>query len=180
MGYRHDPEQLLAAIVEACLDDGLPVLTFGRLASRLGVSDRILVYYFESKEALLGAVMANIGARLQADLEAAFGSSPRPPAELVDSAWKVLGSPKARPIFAIWFELIGRAVRGEQPHATLAQATAAAWIDWIAERVDAPTAATRRRIATRVLATIEGALLLRLLGQSVPASLVIEQTEARR
>ena len=49
MGYKYDRNEILAAAVEAVADDGLSQLTFGRLAKRIGINDRSIVYYFPTK-----------------------------------------------------------------------------------------------------------------------------------
>ena len=49
MGYKYDADELLAAAAEFVLDEGLSALTYGRLAQRLGIPDRSIVYYFPTK-----------------------------------------------------------------------------------------------------------------------------------
>ena len=58
MGYRHTKEEILDGALAAAFDEGLSQLTFGRLAKRLGVSDRIVVYYFPTKTDMITAVVA--------------------------------------------------------------------------------------------------------------------------
>jgi len=49
MGYRHTKEEILEGALAVAFADGLSQLTYGRVARRLGISDRIVVYYFPSR-----------------------------------------------------------------------------------------------------------------------------------
>jgi len=46
MGHKHTKEEILDGALRAALDEGLSQLTFGRLAKRMGMNDRMIVYYF--------------------------------------------------------------------------------------------------------------------------------------
>ena len=59
MGHKHTKEEILEGALAAAFDDGLSQLTFGRLAKRLGINDRVVVYYFPSKDDLTIHVDAN-------------------------------------------------------------------------------------------------------------------------
>ena len=72
MGHRHTKEEILAAALEAALEDGLSQLTFGRLAKRMAMNDRTIVYYFPSKDDLLSEVIVSMGSQLQSTLAGAF------------------------------------------------------------------------------------------------------------
>ena len=61
MGYKYNETEILDAAVQAALEDGLSRLTFGRLAKRLGIADRSIVYYFPTKADLLTQTIARIG-----------------------------------------------------------------------------------------------------------------------
>ena len=173
VGYRHDRDELLAGAVDAALDGGLAELTFGRLASRLGVTDRMLVYYFTTKDALLQAVLSELAGRLLARLDQAFGPSRADAATLAGRAWPLLTDTEADRIFAVWFELAGHAAAGHEPHRALAQDLLAAWFEWASTKVEGRTAAARQREAARLLAIVDGALLLHHLGQRDAAQVAI-------
>ena len=46
MGYRHTKEEILEGALSVAFDHGLSRLTYGRVARHLGISDRVVVYYF--------------------------------------------------------------------------------------------------------------------------------------
>ena len=75
--------QLVEQIAEHLLAHGLADCGLRRLAEVAGTSDRMLLYYFQSKDALLAAVLKQISSSLAASLVQAFGSRPQPPSEVL-------------------------------------------------------------------------------------------------
>jgi AcrR family transcriptional regulator len=163
MGHKHTKAEILDGALAAAFDDGLSQLTFGRLAKRLGISDRIIVYYFPTKDDLIGEVVVSMGVRLQETLAPAFTSPAADYAELVRAAWPVLARPEADPVFALFFEANGLATAGRDPYRTLVPQLVEMWIDWAAQFMQG-TESQRRTEAETAIATIDGLLLLRLLG----------------
>ena len=160
MGYRHSRDELLAAAVELVAEEGLISLTFGRLAKRVGISDRTIVYYFPNKDDLVRQVLLSFGAQLQHLLDEAFGTEPLRPDDLAARAWPLLTTPEADGTFAIFFELVGLASAGRSPFAEVAPAFVEGWIDWLEPHL-AVAAAERRDGALALVAVLDGLLLLR-------------------
>lgn len=163
MGHKHDREEILAAALETAVDEGLSRLSFGRVAKRLGISDRTVVYYFPTKDDLVAAVIMAMGAELQATLERAFGSSAADHLELVRRAWPVVSDTAAERVFALFFEANGLAASGREPYRSLVPTLVELWIAWVAEFVDGSDE-VRRVEAETAIALIDGLLLLRQLG----------------
>jgi AcrR family transcriptional regulator len=161
---RHDEHELLGAAVDAALQGGLADLTFGRLAKRIGTSDRMLVYYFGDKDQLVERVIGALAMRLLERLGEAFGEAQRSPTQLLRKAWPLLTDEESTPAFALWFEMAGRAAAGHEPERRLATAIASTMVDWLADRIDAPTASARAQQAALLTAVLDGALLLHHLG----------------
>lgn len=162
VGYKHTKEELLGAALDAALEDGLSQLTFGRLAKRLGTSDRVVVYYFPSKSDLVGDVVAAMGVRLQHALAPAFDTPAAGHLDLVRRAWPVLAAVEHDRTFALFFEANGLAAVGREPYATLVPTLVEAWIDWVAGLIEG-AAERRRSEAEAAIAVIDGLLLLRQL-----------------
>ncbi len=160
MGHKHTREEILDGALAAAFDEGLGQLTFGRLAKRLGVSDRVIVYYFPSKDDLITNVVTGLGLRLQETLAAAFPGPAADHRALARTAWPILARPEVDPVFALFFEAMGLAVAGREPYRTLLPLLVEGWLDWAASLI-AGTPAARRAEAEAAVALIDGLLLMR-------------------
>ena len=162
MGHKHTKAEILDGALAAAFDEGLSQLTFGRVAKRLGISDRIVVYYFPSKDDLIAEALSAMGAQLQTTLAPAFSTPAADHLELLRAAWPVLARPDADPVFALFFEAGGLAATGREPYRTLVPQLVEAWIEWAAGFIrGAP--ARRRGEAEAAIAVLDGLLLLRQL-----------------
>lgn len=147
--------------MQIVLAEGVSALSFGRVAKELGISDRMVVYYFPTKADFVTAAVFAVGVDLQLMLEKAFGSDLLDARELMQRAWPVLSLKRAQPMFNGFFEIVGLASAGQSPYAELAPVLLNGWIDWLSERVKAPTKTRQREIAASVVAQIDGLLMIR-------------------
>lgn len=161
MGYRHTEDEIVAAAAAVVVEHGLGGLTYRKVADRLGISDRMVVYYLPTKTALVEAAVVSLSVSLQGLLADAFGDDRRDADELVRSAWPVLASPDADRVFAVFFELVGLASAQTAPYDALADALLSGWVEWLTERTTGRTAVLRRRAALGAIARLDGLLLLR-------------------
>ncbi len=168
MGHKHSRDEILDGALDAALADGLSRLTFGRLARRLGVSDRVIVYYFPSKTELVVSVLTLVAARLQAALTRAFTQSAPGHVELIRAAWPVLATEEFDPLFGLYFEAIGQATAGIEPFAGLAGQLLEGWIVWLAGFFDGEESRCRAE-AEATLALLDGLLLMRQLAGGAAA-----------
>ncbi len=169
MGPKHDKAAILEAALAAALEDGLSRLSFGRLAKRLGIRDRTVVYYFPTKDDLVREVLTALGLEFQETLAAAFKTRAADHLELLRAAWSVLAHPKVDPLFALFFEANGLAASGQEPYRSVVPALVEAWILWAAEFVEGP-AKKRRTEAETAVAVLDGLLLLRQLAGPAAAN----------
>lgn len=170
MGYRHTRAQILDGALDAVFAEGLNQLTFGRLAKRLAISDRTIVYYFPTKGDLVTAVLLEVGSQLQATLDPVFATSVPDHIEMLRKAWPIVATRDADPVFALFFEASGLAAAGCQPYRMLVPRLVEGWIDWAAEFI-VGTPAHRRTEAAAAIALIDGLLLVRQLAGPEAAEL---------
>jgi AcrR family transcriptional regulator len=162
MGHQHTKAEILDGALAAAFDDGLSRLTFGRIAKRLDMSDRIVVYYFPTKDDLIGEVLYAMATELQQTLAPAFSTPAANHLELIRAAWPILARPAADPVFALFFEASGLAAIGREPYRGLVPQLVEAWIASASEVIRG-TPARRRAEAEAAIALIDGLLLLRQL-----------------
>ncbi len=162
MGHKHTKSELLQGALDTALDDGFSQLTFGRVAKRLGISDRTVVYYFPTKDDLISEVIFAMGLQLQETLAVAFTQRATNHVDLARVAWPVLTTPQADAVFALFFEANGLALTGREPYTTLVPMLVKAWIDWASEFVDG-SPDHKQTEAETAIALIDGLLLLRQL-----------------
>ena len=162
MGHKHSKDDILQGALDAVFDEGLSQLTFGRLAKRLGISDRIIVYYFPTKDDLITEVIGAVGLRLQLTLAEAFTTPATDHLELARTAWPVLAHHDADPLFALFFEANGLAAAGREPYHRVVTELVDAWIEWLATFFEGRPA-VRRAESEAAIALIDGLLLVRQL-----------------
>lgn len=162
MGHKYSRDDLLAGALELAVAEGLSGLTFGRVANHVGASDRVVVYYFETKDVLISEVVTAMAQRLQDTLATAFE---RPAADhlgLVRSAWPLLTTDEADTVFALFFEANGLAAAGREPYASLVPGLVQAWLDWVTSVIEGDPE-HRRAEAEAAVALVDGLVLLRLV-----------------
>lgn len=169
MGYRHNVDDVLDAAVAVAGYDGLGELTFRAISRRLGIADRTVVHYFQTKTTLLEAVLHRATDRLVAVLDPSVGDQPRPGPQLLAASWAALLQPEAAPWLRLYAETMGLAARGTEPYATIAADLARSWTSWFAARlvqVASEDPADVEDRAAALLASLEGLLLLHITSGS--------------
>jgi AcrR family transcriptional regulator len=150
----------LSGAVEHVLREGVATLSLRPLAAALGTSDRMLLYYFGTRDDLLTAVLGAVGGQLQAGLAATLPDGAVPPGRMLDVLWASLQDPAAEAHVRLYLEVSGLAARGRQPFADLARRVAEDWLAWVAPRLDVDDA-DREATAAGLLAAVDGVLLVR-------------------
>lgn len=155
--------ELADAAADIVLAEGVAALGLRALAPRLGTSARMLLYYFETREALVLAVMARISERLRILLAEFEGVERRDIGAFAARVLALASAPTVAPFMRVWTEIIARGARGEDPYRAIAAEAVAAWLAWIEQRLvpEEGGASDGSRAAT-ILAIVEGATLLEL------------------
>lgn len=153
-------QQIIQHVTQHIIENGLSDVGLRTLAAVSGTSDRMLIYYFETKDALLGQVLHSIASNMSTQLDALLGQHQRSAATLLAELLTLSSSPQFSMIVRLWFELVGFAVRGQEPYASNATALANNWIAWIESRLEP----SQSREATALFAKLEGTLMIKLIG----------------
>ncbi|MFC3594640.1 TetR/AcrR family transcriptional regulator [Novosphingobium piscinae] len=158
---RLDRDAIVARLAAHVLDTGLGQASLRPLARAIGTSDRMLLYYFPDKSALLRAVLGRVAGALTAVLDARIPATPaRAPAALLTELDALLDDGLLRPYLKLWAEIMVAAERGEEPFASLADEIGAGFHHWVADRLDVEDEAARGALASLLLVAIDGAVLL--------------------
>lgn len=152
------PDELRKAIVHYLMSHGIADLSLRPLAKAVGSSPRVLLYYFGSKENMLATLLAEIRQRQRV----AFGKIQESTFERAYRAvWKQMSSPASEPLFRLYFEACGLALRHPRRYKQFLHATVQDWLDVIAADLRAeglkPEQATS--FATAILAGFRGFML---------------------
>jgi AcrR family transcriptional regulator len=169
VGHKHTKDEILTGALATAFDDGLSQLSYGRVAKRLGISDRIVVYYFPTKEDLVAEVLLSLGLELQQRLEATITTPRSDHVDLVRVLWPLLAHADADSVFALFFEANGLAAAGRAPYDSLVPQLVEAWVMWAEEHLEG-TPRQRRSEALAAIALTDGLLLLRQLAGPEPAN----------
>jgi AcrR family transcriptional regulator len=162
MGRHPDPQrrsELLSAVADYVLAEGLADLSLRPLAAAIGTSPRMLLYHFESKERLVVDVLAEVRGREAALFSAWTGSAQ--PGELVDEVWRWLSAPETTPFLRLFFHVYGLALENPERYPGFLDHAVGDWLGPLSDQLEragvAPAAA--QEAATLVLAVARGLLL---------------------
>lgn len=155
--------ELVSRLADSLLAEGLAAASLRSLARAAGTSDRMLLYYFPTKEALMTAALVHLADRLEAALSQAAAPI-RAPAEtlFVRVGHQVLDE-ALWPYMRLWLEITARAAAGEAPYGDAARTIASGFLNWITQQLDAP-ADRHAGEAARLFAQIEGLMVLKAAG----------------
>ncbi len=156
-------EQAIQSLAQYILKAGLSQTSLRQLAQAAGVSDRMLLYYFENKSDILTAVLMRIASDLAEQLNTSIPENAAlSPAELLEKGAKLTNSPDMQPYMHVSIEIAAAAGRGEEPYASVAKAMIAGFLDWIEKRLNTEDTEKRKIQAAMILAVIDGLSILSL------------------
>ena len=152
-------QSIIEEVVNYLLKNGLAKIGIRRLAIAAGTSDRMLIYYFGTKDELIKQSLNLIAAGITDQLDDLLGSHPRPAQELLDELTIINSQEAYSPAIRLWFEIVGLAARGKEPYLSTAQVMVKEWTGWIETRLDNPA----ENKADDLYAHLEGRLMLKIL-----------------
>lgn len=153
--------QLVDAAVDHVAAHGIADLSLRRLGAAIGVSHRMLIHYFGSKEQLFVEIVRT-SERRQRDLLSRLRLEPGlSPAGIARRLWQQLTDPRLAGQERLFFEICGQALRGRPEAAPVLEGLVKDWLEpLVAAEVSAGAdPAVARRRARLGLATVRGLLL---------------------
>lgn len=109
-----EPDRLLRLTAGYVLEHGIADLTLRRLGQAIGTNNRMLLYYFGSKEQLISRALLAASAgypALNSAISALGGSGPL--ADRLNACWARIAAPANLPFHRLFFEVFG--VAAHQP-----------------------------------------------------------------
>ena len=164
------PVELLDAIVRHLVRHGISALSLRPLAKAVGSSPRVLLYYFGSSERMVARAVARLRDRQRQQYLQLYAWRSDSPADAYFAIWKTMSSPSSEPLFRLFFEIYGLAVRRPRRYRSFLSATVNDWLD----AVDDPAARKRfgrqrsRALATVIVAGFRGFMLDYLASRDRP------------
>ena len=155
---------LAVALGDIVLAEGLDALSLRPAAARLGTSDRMLLYYFGTKAALVADTLGSLSERLASRLASVSIEAKLSPHAMIAMSVDLLAQPDVKPFMTLWAEIVARSVRGDAIFRQITDQMAASWCRWIEERTEFPDRADTKASAVAILAVIEGLSTFTLLG----------------
>ena len=154
----HEParrrEELAESATDYVLEHGIAGLSLRPLAAAIGTSDRMLIYHFGSRDALVSAVLACANERAMAYVEAL------PPAPTVRSAvnrlWAAYGEQPFDSCLDVYVQAAATGLFGSEPYLTQARASNERWAAVLRDYFVRSGAAPRR--VARVVTLVDSAL----------------------
>jgi AcrR family transcriptional regulator len=110
-GGEPERDRLLRLIADYVLQHGIAGMTLRGLGTAIGTNNRMLLYYFGSKEQLIGQALTAAAQRFPA-FTAAMAALDDPGVALVDrllAAWRGIAAPENLPFLRLFFEVFGQA-----------------------------------------------------------------------
>ncbi len=156
-------KRLLTACIDHLGAHGVADISLRKLAEAIGTSHRMLIYHFGSKDGLLVEVVRAVEERQRRVLTEIW-TDLGPGADLallMRRLWARLTDPALAPYERLFFELYGRALRGDPRTTPLLEGLVDTWLDTtitLADRHDVPDDQAKA-LARLGVAVVRGLLL---------------------
>ena len=148
-------ESITETLCGYVLRHGLSETSLRQLAKAAGVSDRMLLYYFEDKFDVLATVMQAIASTFTDVLNQTLpNDGARSMAEIFEEVTTLSTAPDLQPFMSLWIETIAAASRGTEPYKSAAIQIGGGFLTWIEARL--PKSKDAPAKAATVLTMIEG------------------------
>ena len=154
---------IIDRLADHVLAHGLAAASLRPLAEAADVSDRMLLYYFPDKAAIIAAVLERVAKRLTLLLGEHTGPAPLPFETLLTTLHGVLFSDHIWPYLQLFLEVAALAGRGDPVARSVGEQLGRGFLAWGTAQLDSP-AERRDHDAARLLTMVEGMMVLKSLG----------------
>ncbi|MDZ7587961.1 MAG: TetR family transcriptional regulator [Parasphingorhabdus sp.] len=155
---------ILDKLADHILAHGLTAASLRALAAAAGTSDRMLLYYFTDKSAIITATLEVVIDRLMALLGQAVSATALSPDELLRRLNGQIDEPQYWPFLRLFLEIASRAAQGDAFCSNIGEALGRGFLSWVSAQLDCPDAATQEHQAARVMQALEGMVFLKAIG----------------
>jgi AcrR family transcriptional regulator len=143
------------------LERGVVAVSLRELAAAVGVSPRMLVHHFGSRENLVSSAVREARSRQREAFEARLAPHPdRPYANVLTDAWRWFATDEARPYLRLFGQLYALAQAPDSPHAEFLRQSVLDWLPTVEHgfAADGADPASARELSTLTVAVIRGLL----------------------
>ena len=132
-------ERLLMLVARHVLEHGVAGLTLRNLGTAIGTNNRMLLYYFGSKEQMIQAALIEAGTwepRFYGELiDLTATDDPLP--DRLRATWAGISHPANRPYIRLFFEIFGLAVHDKGRYDDLLQMIGTSWLGQLRTQIEA-------------------------------------------
>lgn len=154
-------DRVTVLLAEHMLATGLAQTSIRQLAKAASISDRMLIYYFGSKNDALTRALLLAADRLKTILEDAVPQGTKlAPAVMFMGIVGALRRPELKPYMSLWLEIVAAAQRRPVPFAPIATAVGVQFLDWLEDRMMPVAGMSHRTACGAVFGMIDGLALM--------------------
>jgi AcrR family transcriptional regulator len=156
-------ERSIDRLAAHLLDAGLGQTSLRQLAGAAGVSDRMLLYYFNDKADVLSAALERNAAVVADMLARALPEGELfSPADMLQRAAALTTRPEVRRFMRLWIDIVSAAAKGDAPFVAISARIMTGWQAWVESRLLVAPDVDRKAMALAIIATIDGLALIDL------------------
>jgi AcrR family transcriptional regulator len=170
---------ILEKVADHLLEQGMKGSSIRPLAAAAGISDRMLLHYFENKEEVMTAALHLIAARMTTLLESAR-SAPMPFHTLMPHLAGMLKDPQVRSYLRLWLELAALSASGEEAYRQVARQLGDYFYKWLAGELLVDKEDERASLAALAFVTIEGFVFLDAIGENALIESALNEIQRRQ
>ena len=163
--FESKKEALKKSIGKYLLKHGIASASLRNLAKYCNTNDRMLIYYFKSRDALLEETLNLLAHDLLKILDE-VDPEQKEPHDLIALVGEVFGTRKMKPYLKLWIELLGFAATDSTLKKSVIGDLLLLDENWIRSRLLLKNESSRDEVTSLLLSIVEGMALLQIFGQS--------------